>query len=196
VVRRLAAVVVALAAAAVTACGGANPGGAASGGAATGGAATPTAAASTRPPSRSPAATAAPAVPRTLRFTATTVAGEPFDAATLAGRPVVFWFWAAWCPRCRGAGPDVGAVGQEFAGRVHVVGVAGLGSGAAQMRAFVTDAGVGGLVHLADDEGVVWRHFGVTEQEYYVMLDASGTVVHEGPLPSDRLRTRVDELAG
>jgi thiol-disulfide isomerase/thioredoxin len=192
VVRRFAAVFVAIAAAGATACGGADPGAAPG----SGGEATPTAAASTPPSPRTPAATDASAVPETLRFTATTVAGKPFDAATLAGRPVVFWFWAAWCPRCRGAGPDVGAVGREFAGRVNVVGVAGLGSGAAQMRAFVTDAGVDGLVHLADDEGAVWRHFGVTEQEYYVMLDASGTVAHEGPLDSGRLRARVDELAG
>lgn len=28
-----------------------------------------------------------------LDFTGTTVEGAPFDAATLAGTPVILWFW-------------------------------------------------------------------------------------------------------
>ncbi|HEU4425556.1 MAG TPA: redoxin domain-containing protein, partial [Pilimelia sp.] len=68
-------------------------------------------------------------VPQALRFSATTVDGAPFDAASLAGKPVVFWFWAAWCPRCRAAADDVARVHRDFAGRVTVVGVAGLNSG-------------------------------------------------------------------
>jgi thiol-disulfide isomerase/thioredoxin len=43
------------------------------------------------------------AVPQTLAFTAHTVGGKRFDAASLAGKPVVLWFWAAWCPRRRAA---------------------------------------------------------------------------------------------
>jgi peroxiredoxin len=131
-----------------------------------------------------------------LGFTATTVDGKQFDAATLAGRPVVLWFWAAWCPRCRAAADEVAGVQRDFAGRVHTVGVAGLNSGAAGMREFVADHGIGGFVNLADDEGAVWRRFGVTTQEYYVLLDAGGAVVHKGPLTPDGLRDRVTALAG
>ena len=65
----------------------------------------------TSPPSAtSPTPAAGAAVPQTLAFTATAVDGQPFDAATLAGRPVVLWFWAAWCPRCRAAADDVAGV--------------------------------------------------------------------------------------
>jgi peroxiredoxin len=132
-------------------------------------------------------------VPQTLRFTARTVDGQPFDAAALAGRPTVLWFWAAWCPRCRAAADDVAAVHRDNA-RVNVVGVAGLRSGDNKMREFVRDQGIGGFPNLADDAGEVWRRFSVTTQEYFVLLDRAGNVVHSGPLSADDLRQRVAAL--
>ena len=153
------------------------------------------AAAPTTPATTAPSSGAPAEVPEALRFTATTVDGKPFDAATLAGKPAVLWFWAAWCPRCRAAADDVAGVQRDFAGRVNVVGVAGLDSGQEPMRQFVTDRGIGGFVNLADDEGKVWQRFGVTTQEYYVLLDKNGDVVHKGALTPDALRDRVTALA-
>jgi peroxiredoxin len=135
-------------------------------------------------------------VPAALRFRATTVHGGQFDAATLAGRPVVLWFWAAWCPRCAAAADDVKAVQSAHAGKVHVVGVAGLGSGAQPMRDFVNRHDIGGFPNLADDDGAVYRAFGVKAQDTYVILDAAGGTVHKGPLAPDELRSRVAALAG
>lgn len=60
-----------------------------------------------------------------LAFTATTVEGEPFDAADLAGRPVVFWFWAPWCSTCVAEAPHVLDIADEY-DDVQVVGVASL----------------------------------------------------------------------
>jgi len=40
------------------------------------------------------AATGAEPVAEALRFTAAVVGGGNLDAATLAGQPVAFWFWA------------------------------------------------------------------------------------------------------
>ena len=136
------------------------------------------------------------AVAEALRFRIVTVDGSAFDGATLAGRPAVLWFWAAWCPRCRAAAPDVAAVQREFTGRVNVVGVAGLRSGRDEMQRFVADRGIGSFPNLADDEGVLWQRFGVTTQEYYVILDARGVVVHKGALSIEDLRRRVAALAG
>jgi len=106
----------------------------------------------------------------------------------------VLWFWAAWCPTCRGAAKSVAAVQQDNADRVNVVGVAGLGSGDDAMRRFAQDTGIQGFPHLADDAGEVWQRFEVVSQEHYVLLDSTGTVVHNGPLSQTDLRERVAEL--
>ncbi|PZF83675.1 redoxin domain-containing protein, partial [Micromonospora deserti] len=144
-----------------------------------------------------PGTTAAPgaAVPQTLDFTARTLDGATFAGSSLAGKPAVLWFWAAWCTRCRGVAGSVAEVQRDNAARVNLVGVAGLGSGADAMRRFARDTGVDGFPHLADDDGTVWRRFGVTSQEHYVLLDSAGTVVHNGPLSQPELRRRVAELA-
>ncbi|NUO58877.1 MAG: redoxin domain-containing protein [Hamadaea sp.] len=137
----------------------------------------------------------APAVSEALRFKVGTVGGDPFDGAQLAGKPAVLWFWAAWCPKCRAAADGVAAAQREYAGRVQFVGVAGLGSGKPQMARFVTDTGVAAFPHLSDDEGAVWQKFGVTTQEYYVLIDSTGTIVHKGPLTESELREKLAALA-
>ena len=143
-----------------------------------------------------PASGQSATVPATLAFSAPIVGGGQFDGASLAGRPAVLWFWAAWCPRCRAKASDVKTVQAEYAGKVNFVGVAGLGSGNDAMAQFVAQYNLGGFTHLADDQGTVWRHFGVVEQEFFVVLDRAGTVVHKGPLSADDLRQRVGALAG
>jgi peroxiredoxin len=132
----------------------------------------------------------------TLRFTAPKVGGGSFDGASLAGKPAVLWFWAAWCPRCRAKADDVRLTHERFLGRVNVVGVAGLGSGDGGMRDFVAQHGLSGFPHLADDGGAVWRRFGVTEQEIFVLIDSTGRVVHKGALSASALTDRVGALAG
>ncbi|MEU2614604.1 redoxin domain-containing protein [Micromonospora sp. NPDC007271] len=144
----------------------------------------------------SAATTGGPAapVPTTLDFTARTIDGGSFAGSSLAGKPAVLWFWAAWCSRCRGVADDVAAVRRDNADRVTLIGVAGLGSGADAMRRFARDTGIAAFPHLADDEGAVWRRFGVTSQEWYVLLDSTGTVVHSGALSQAELRRRIAEL--
>lgn len=141
-------------------------------------------------------ATQEPAVPESLMFQARTVDGGQLDAATLAGMPVALWFWAAWCPHCAHAAHEVKAIQSEFADEAHVLGVAGLGSGEETMREFVTEHELTGFPHLADDEGEVWRRFGVTTMEYYVVLDASGEVAHEGSFDAQELRDHLSALVG
>jgi len=144
-------------------------------------------------PAATPASTApAPlTVPDTLKFTAITVDGKPFDAATLAGKPTVFWFWAAWCSNCKGDAAGVRDLQAAVAANVNVVGVAGLKSGSDGMRKFVADYRLTSFPQLADDKGEVWKRFEVPSQHYYVVLDASGRVVHRGPLSVDQLRKTI-----
>ncbi|MGW7357257.1 redoxin domain-containing protein [Streptomyces sp. NPDC054802] len=160
--------------------------------------ATPGAAGTASPDASAPAEAGsdATAVPDTLRFTGTTVDGRPFDAATLAGKPAVLWFWAPWCPTCKGQGPETAKVAAEFEGRANVVGVAGLDKPQA-MKDFVADTKVGAFPNLSDEAGDIWKKFEITEQSVYVILDKDGKAVFTGSLPGGKgLADKVRPLVG
>jgi hypothetical protein len=57
--------------------------------------------------------------------------------------------------------PDTLPTAGHYAGKITVVGVAGL-AGVAAMHRFVELAKVNNIEHLADEHGVVWRRLGVT----------------------------------
>jgi thiol-disulfide isomerase/thioredoxin len=137
-----------------------------------------------------------PAVTERLAFTGRTLDGAEFDAASLAGKPVVLWFWAPWCPKCRAAGPEVAKTAAQHAGKLTVLGVAGLSNDTGSMREFVTATNTGGLTHLSDPSGGIWKRFGVTAQDTYVLIGADGSVTHTGPLPIGEFARRVGALAG
>ncbi len=128
-----------------------------------------------------------------LEFTAEDLDGAPNDGKQLAGKPTVLWFWAPWCPTCRAQAGGVETLAKEYAGLVNVVGVGGLAD-AADVRDFARQ--VEGPMHLVDEEGEIWRHFNVTAQSTYVILDADGGVVSEGYLDDDALADQVAELVG
>ncbi|MEQ6900850.1 redoxin family protein [Nocardioides sp. YIM 152588] len=132
------------------------------------------------------------AVAPILDFTATTLDGSTFEGASLAGTPTVLWFWAPWCPTCRAQIPNVTALADEYDGEVAVVGVGGLDSaGAIEDLA----ADIPHVTHLVDDAGEVWRHFEVTEQSTFTIIDADGEVVSEGYLTDSELDSAVERLA-
>ena len=154
---------------------------------------------STRTPSATApapsATTSAPAaVPTTLRFSATTVEGARFRGAQLAGKPAVLWFWAPWCPTCRGQIPTVSSLAGEYGDRVQFVGVGSLDQSAA-IKGFAEDVPAQ-MTQLTDPGGSLWRHFGITEQSTFVLLDAQGTVVRDGYLSASALARAVADLAG
>jgi thiol-disulfide isomerase/thioredoxin len=142
-----------------------------------------------------PVATVPPAVPGTLTFNGTTLDGRPFSAASLAGRPVVLWFWAPWCATCAGQADSIGEQAARYGAKLGVVGVAGLGEAGA-MRQFVADTKVGAITQLNDEAGVVWRRFKITEQSTFVLIDRAGKVVHTGWLDDQDLAGRVAALVG
>ncbi|GGM49238.1 thiol:disulfide interchange protein [Micromonospora sonchi] len=150
-------------------------------------------------PNASPAVggTASPptgAVPDTLRFTGQTLDGAAFDAATLAGRPVVLWFWAPWCATCASQAWTVAEIAPGFRDRVPIIGIAGLGEQQA-MKDFVTEFELGPVPQLDDRKGVLWRRFEVVEQSTFVIIDRNGRVIHQGWLDGEDFTRRVTELA-
>lgn len=128
-----------------------------------------------------------------LEFTGEDLDGAPYDGEQLADKPTVLWFWAPWCPTCRAQAGGVASLAQKYAGQVNVVGVGGLAD-AGDIRDFARQ--VEGPIHLIDEQGEVWRHFNVTAQSTYVVLDADGVVVSEGYLDDGALADHVAELVG
>lgn len=126
-----------------------------------------------------------------LSFTSGTLDGSSFDGAQLAGKPAVLWFWAPWCPTCRAQAPAVSSLAAKYDDKVNIVGVGGLAD-VSDIRDYAQQ--VDGPIHLIDPDGAVWRHFGVTAQSTYVVLDADGHVVAEGYLDDHVLAAKVAEL--
>lgn len=133
-------------------------------------------------------------VPAVLDFAATTVTGESFEGASLAGRPTLLWFWAPWCPTCRGQIPQVEGLAADYDGKLNVVGVGSLDSAEA-IAGFADD--VDGVTQLEDAEGELWKRFGVVEQSSFVLLDADGALAFEaGYGGSGDLDAEVDAVLG
>ncbi|MFI7601607.1 TlpA family protein disulfide reductase [Actinoplanes sp. NPDC049681] len=140
-----------------------------------------------------PAAAPAAAVPAALTFTGKTLDGTRFDASTLAGKPTILWFWAPWCATCASEAMSIADIQKEYAGRLNILGVAGMG-GNKEMHEFVSDLEVGAVPHLDDQAGAIWRKFGITEQSTYVILDRTGRVVVSGYLDDLQLTSKVKAL--
>ncbi|MBW6439714.1 TlpA family protein disulfide reductase [Actinoplanes hulinensis] len=148
--------------------------------------------------SSGPAATAtakaeAVAVPKSLSFTGTTLAGEKFDAAGLAGRPAILWFWAPWCATCASEAQSLGDIHSEYGDELAILGIAGMG-GAAEMKEFVADFELESITHLNDPGGKLWKRFGIAQQSWYVMVDRTGKIVYRGYLDDLQLTGKVREL--
>ncbi|MET7471472.1 redoxin family protein [Micromonospora sp. NPDC005686] len=185
-VRVTAAAVLAAVFAAATGCA-AGPGPDAAAGA------VPPASAAASPATATPSASPAPA-PAALSFTGKTLDGTAFDAAALAGRPVVLWFWAPWCATCASQAWTVAEIAPAYRDTVPIVGVAGLGEQKA-MKSFVTEFDLGGTTQIDDRAGALWRRFKVAEQSTFVVLDRTGRVVHKGFLDGEALTRQVETLA-
>lgn len=143
-------------------------------------------------PADGPASSGA-VVPDVLRFEAETVSGDSFSGASVAGKPVVVWFWAPWCSVCKSQAPEVTALADEYGDRVAFLGVGSLDSADA-IESFADD--VSGPLHLSDPDGDLYMRFGIAEQSSFVVLDATGDeVLRTGYADDDDLADTVERLA-
>ena len=161
-------------------------------GAVGGGPAADVAAAPAGPASRAAVSGAGAAAAGTFAFTGRTIDGTAFDAASLAGRPAILWFWAPWCATCASEAQSINDLRTEYAGKLGILGIAGMGNNK-DMHQFVSDLEVRN-VNLDDQAGVLWTRFGITEQSTYVLVDRAGTVVTTGYLDDLQLTEKVKTL--
>ena len=129
-----------------------------------------------------------------LDFEATTTSGDAFTGASVAGRPVVLWFWAPWCAVCKSQVPEVAELAEQRGDDVAFVGVGSL-SDAGAIADFADDAA--GPTHLSDPDGELYQRFEITEQSSFVVLDAAGDeVLRTGYADDDELAGTVESLVG
>lgn len=114
-------------------------------------------------------------VPEKLQFTATTLAGDTFEGASILGTPTILWFWAEWCPNCKAEATLVADALDELPDNVQFYGVPGR-SGQEGMERFVSDHGLEGIVHIVDADGSLWANFTVASQPALAVIDAEGNV--------------------
>jgi thiol-disulfide isomerase/thioredoxin len=133
-------------------------------------------------------------VPSILKFKGKTLEGQSFDAASLAGKPTVLWFWAPWCATCFGQAASVADMQRAHGDKVNLLGIAGLGK-LDEMKQFVAEGDVANVKHLNDASGTVWKKFGIVEQSVYLILDKDGKVLNKSWLDSVQFEGKVAELA-
>lgn len=75
-------------------------------------------------------------------FSATTVDGEPFKLADLAGRPIWLTFGATWCADCRAEAPDLQATYAKHAPAGLVVVSIWIEEGDAEVRDYASRVGL------------------------------------------------------
>lgn len=133
---------------------------------------------------RNPDEIPSPLVGRQLpAFSATTLEGDTFSSASLAGRPAIVNVWASWCDPCIDEHPVLMAAAGAFADELTLVGIVYQDS-ADGARAFLARYGDGGWPDLLDTSGRIAIDLGVTGPPETFFVDATGIVRyrHIGPL--------------
>ncbi len=120
--------------------------------------------------------------------------GSRIRLSNLRGKPVLLDFWASWCGPCRMQAPIVDQIAQQYAGRVHVVGVdTGDSIGAAQ--AFAREAKLS-YPSVFDGDGLAAKSFGVSTLPTLVIIDQHGKVqlVRSSVMRAPAIQAALDPL--
>jgi len=126
---------------------------------------------------------------------ATTLTGEAFSSASLAGRPALVNVWASWCLDCIDEHALLLALEQARAGELSIVGLV-FEDSADAARGFLARYGDGGWPDVVDPSGEIAIDLGVTGPPETFFVDAAGVVRyrHVGPLNDQVLREQLAAL--
>ena len=125
--------------------------------------------------------------------------GEEIDLSDLRGKPVVLNYWAGLCPPCRAEMPEFQEFGDEYEGRITLLGVdmgqfLGLGS-KEDARKLLSELGVTYAAGFTDDGTVVESHR-VLGLPTTIFVAADGTLHRkwDGVLNKAKLSEIADEM--
>jgi cytochrome c biogenesis protein CcmG/thiol:disulfide interchange protein DsbE len=117
-------------------------------------------------------------------FAGTTLDGDPFSSADLAGKPAIVNFWASYCiPSCVDEHPVLLDLAARHAGDLQMVGVL-VSDTPDDARGFLARYGEVSWPSMLNSDGQISIDYGVTGPPETFFVDAQGIVVarHVGPL--------------
>lgn len=119
-------------------------------------------------------------------FAGTTLEGDQFSSADLAGKPAIVNFWASYCiPSCVDEHPILLDLAARHDGDLQVVGVL-VNNTPDDARGFLARYGEVSWPNMLNADGAISIDYGVTGPPETFFVDAQGIVVarHWGPLTS------------
>ena len=110
-----------------------------------------------------------------------TLDGKSVDLKQYIGKtPVVFEFWATWCPNCAELEPTMLALKKKSGDRVKLVGVAvSVNQSPARVKAYAAKHKLP-LEVLWDHDGNATDVYSAPATSYVVIVDKAGKVVYTG----------------
>jgi cytochrome c biogenesis protein CcmG/thiol:disulfide interchange protein DsbE len=117
-------------------------------------------------------------------FVGTTLEGDRFSSADLAGKPAIVNFWASYCiPSCVDEHPVLLDLAARYGAQVRLVGVL-VNDTPDGARGFLARYGQVGWPNMLNPDGRITIDYGVTGPPETFFVDARGIVVarHVGPL--------------
>jgi len=114
--------------------------------------------------------------------------GTQFSIADFAGEPVLFHFWATWCPICELENGTIQSIAQDYA----VITIASWSEGDAEVKAYMRDNQLTFPVML-DNSGKLAQSFGLKGVPTSFILDPNGEIsfVETGYSTEPGLRLRL-----
>jgi peroxiredoxin len=113
-------------------------------------------------------------IPDALKFSAPLIGGGEIDLATLAGPPVVLWFWAPFCVICNREAKGIQEAALRWKDTANFVGVAWTGSDD-QFENFIERYGLT-FPQISDDLGEIYAKFEIPVQPAMGIVLPTGEV--------------------
>ena len=126
-------------------------------------------------------------------FSATTVDGEAFSLADLAGRPIWLTFGASWCADCRAEAPDLQATYAKYAPQGLAVVSVWIEEGDQDVRDYAARVGLT-FTKVADPSTALASRYRIYGLPTHFFIGRDGTIreIRLGGLPP----VEMDRLAG
>lgn len=129
-------------------------------------------------------------------FTGTTLTGEQFSSADLAGRPAIINFWASYCiPSCVEEHPFLLDIAGRRPADVRLVGVL-VNDTPDAARRFLARYGDGGWPNMLNPDGRITIDYGVTgpPETFFIAADGIVRARHFGPLTAEVVAAQLTAL--